>query len=943
MQYPLLSLSASAGSGKTYQLTMRYLELLLLGAKPSNILTLTFTRKAAQEMEERIIHKIKELYINKTNRDYIKNLEFISISNEQEWETLQNKIDKVYHTFLREDLKITTIDAFFQKILKSFCWYVGVEYDFNIQEDHLDSICEFFLNNLDNSLFDEILEVCYSKRQTLDSILKLCIFLDAFKENLSKELFVRTFMESQNIKTDYKAQAMEAANAIRKTYADYCGEVAESLKFNDFESLLDKGKTWLSKEKLSDYKRDKFSKVPFNNEEFLHLKESICNAFIQEESQYLESLYKIFHCFLEAKESYYKRNNCLSFNAVASKVYMLLHNDLISKDFLYFRLDSTLSHILIDEFQDTSILQYEILKPLIDEIKSGIGQKNFLRSFFYVGDVKQSIYRFRGGNPKLFEIAAKDMHKHNLDSNYRSARNIVEFVNHTFKDCIPNFIPQIPKSSTQGFVCVKECEGESLYQEIVESLKVLKAKGAQDEDITILCFNNDTIVELAQFLQKEHFKVVIEASAKLINHNEVRAIINLLQFIHTQNPLFRDSFLMLLGIEVCAKECAKLEDFLQTIQAKQILKQSPAHCILRIMESYCIASLSAKKFLESTLQYTNLEELLSEIKNLALDIVSSDFYGIKLMTIHKSKGLEFENVFVVDKTSRENTQNNAVFFDFQEDDVAIKRIFKNSNKLRQSLDNVYNNALLKEEALKMQDLKNQLYVAFTRAKTTMYIFKLTQKSAFEILNLNATTWGDCAIPFAKNIMTDKKADFCKILEHKYSLENLGRQREIYTQEQDEKEVLEADLGVRYSLQSTYYGIALHFAMEQKLKQQINDSILLEILHNKFGFYLELRSLEKILHRANLLLKNENFIEIVAKGKVKCEIPFLSNGKQKRLDLLILGKNEAWIVDYKSGAPRDSHAVQVREYVECVSEILHKKTHGYILYNSEQEGKLVEIT
>ena len=235
-------------------------------------------------------------------------------------------------------------------------------------------------------------------------------------------------------------------------------------------------------------------------------------------------------------------------------------------------------------------------------------------------------------------------------------------------------------------------------------------------------------------------------------------------------------------------------------------------------------------------------------------------------------------------------------FSFMRFQLARCAIFKNSNKLRQSLDNVYNNALLKEEALKMQDLKNQLYVAFTRAKTTMYIFKLTQKSAFEILNLNATTWGDCAIPFAKNIMTDKKADFCKILEHKYSLENLGRQREIYTQEQDEKEVLEADLGVRYSLQSTYYGIALHFAMEQKLKQQINDSILLEILHNKFGFYLELRSLEKILHRANLLLKNENFIEIVAKGKVKCEIPFLSNGKQKRLDLLILGKNEAWIVE-----------------------------------------------
>ena len=941
MQYPLLSLSASAGSGKTYQLTMRYLELLLLGAKPSNILTLTFTRKAAQEMEERIIHKIKELYENKANRDYIKNLEFIGIKNEQEWKVLQSKIDTVYHAFLREDLKITTIDAFFQKILKSFCWYVGVEYDFKIQEEHLDSICEIFLNNLEDSLFDEILEVCYAKRQTLDSILKLCVFLDAFKETLNKELFIRTFVESQNIKTDYKAQAMEAANSLKQTYVDYFGVVAKSLQFTDFESLLEKGQTWLTKEKLSDYRSDKFSKVPFNDEDFTRLKDSICNVFIQEESQYLESLYRIFESFLQAKESYYKQNHCLSFNAVASKVYTLLHQDLISKDFLYFRLDSTLSHILIDEFQDTSILQYEILKPLIDEIKSGIGQKNFPRSFFYVGDVKQSIYRFRGGNPKLFEIAAKDMHKHNLDSNYRSARNIVEFVNQTFKDCIPNFIPQIPKSNTQGFVCVKECESEKLYQEIVESLKELKAKGAKDEDITILCFHNDVVVELAQFLQQEHFKVVIDTSAKLINHNEVRAIINLLQFIHTQNPLFRDSFLMLLGIEVCAKECAKLEDFLQTMQAKQNQKQTPAHYILSAMELYRIASLSAKKFLEASLQYASLEELLSEVENLALDIVSSDFYGIRLMTIHKSKGLEFENVFVIDKTSKGNTQRNAVFFEFKEDDVGVKRIFKSGNKLRQSLDKAYCNALLKEEVLKMQDLKNQLYVAFTRAKTTMHIFKLTKASAFEILNLSAQTWGDVCVGLTKESKESEKVEFCEILEHKQSLENLGRQREICTQEQ-EKEMLETDLEAQYSLQSTYYGIALHFAMEQKLKQQISDSVLLEILYNKFGFYLELQSLEEILQRVNLLVKNENFIAIVAKGKVKCEIPFLSNGKQKRLDLLILGKDEAWIVDYKSGAPRDSHAVQVREYVECVSKILHKKTHGYIFYNREQEGKLVEI-
>ena len=147
MQYPLLCLSASAGSGKTYQLTMRYLNLLFLGAKPSNILTLTFTRKAAQEMEERIIKNIKELYDNKHNREYIKKFEFITIKDEQDWQKWQDKISQIYYEFLREDLKITTIDAFFQRILKNFCWYVGVEYDFALQEDDWDSIVEIFLSD----------------------------------------------------------------------------------------------------------------------------------------------------------------------------------------------------------------------------------------------------------------------------------------------------------------------------------------------------------------------------------------------------------------------------------------------------------------------------------------------------------------------------------------------------------------------------------------------------------------------------------------------------------------------------------------------------------------------------------------------------------------------------------------------------------------------------
>ena len=90
-----------------------------------------------------------------------------------------------------------------------------------------------------------------------------------------------------------------------------------------------------------------------------------------------------------------------------------------------------------------------------------------------------------------------------------------------------------------------------------------------------------------------------------------------------------------------------------------------------------------------------------------------------------------------------------------------------------------------------------------------------------------------------------------------------------------------------------------------------------------------------------MLKNEKLIEILAKGKVKCEIPYLSCGKQKRLDLLVVGEKEAFVVDYKSGLPKESHKLQVREYVESVSAMLRKVTYGYIFY-TQGKGRLVEV-
>ena len=119
---------------------------------------------------------MEKIYQYRNDRDYINKLECISIKDKNDFGKLQEKIHQIYHSFLKEDLKITTIDSFFQRILKSFCWYVGVEYDFEIQSDDREKIIEIFLTNLDNQQLQGILNLCIQRQLRIDSVISFCDF-----------------------------------------------------------------------------------------------------------------------------------------------------------------------------------------------------------------------------------------------------------------------------------------------------------------------------------------------------------------------------------------------------------------------------------------------------------------------------------------------------------------------------------------------------------------------------------------------------------------------------------------------------------------------------------------------------------------------------------------------------------------------------------------------
>ena len=418
-----LALKASAGSGKTFALTVRYISLLLKGATPSSILALTFTNKAANEMGERVFKTLNNL-----GNDEIYLNEISKLSGFSKDEILNRKTSLV-DIYLNSELSIYTIDKFVNKILREFCGYIGVSDDFAIQEDDIENLSYKFLQSLNLEQFEKLIDFSYYESKKFNSIFEL------FKILIEKNEKIETIDIDLKLISLQKELALNIAFKLKEHILN-CPKASDSAKkavdFESFDELLNKGKTWLTKDFSSDSRDFKKCSNEYFEENFQKLKVEITNYYKLRSAYSLSSLYELYTLFRDFKKGYNKNKNYFTFTDISNFVYELLSSK-IDKEFLYFRLDSKYNHILIDEFQDTSLLQFNILKPLIEEVISG-SQESF-KTFFYVGDTKQSIYRFRGGKRELFDYVSSKYNQievEPLNTNYRSSKNIVEFVNSSF-------------------------------------------------------------------------------------------------------------------------------------------------------------------------------------------------------------------------------------------------------------------------------------------------------------------------------------------------------------------------------------------------------------------------------------------------------------------------------------------------------------------------------
>ncbi|WP_187941927.1 RecB-like helicase [Helicobacter pylori] len=924
-----MALKASAGSGKTFALSVRFLALLFKGANPSEILTLTFTKKATAEMKERILDYLKILQKENLESEKEKSQNILKELEEKyhlDPSLVRNSAPKIYQRFLNAEVRISTIDAFFQSILRKFCWFVGLSANFEVNEDtevHQRQLNESFLSALNSEQLEELsafIVQCLSyKSYTSDSILKRLRFLKnklyLFDSNKQEPAFdEKDFLEKLR-SLNNQIQSIETASDRAKT----------AIKCDSFRDFLNSSLTWL--EKKSEYQSFKKlkSEIP--------TLESECEEIENDLKRYYEAketaIFKKFPKFIQLYDNATSKIQALDFDAIKDKVHVLLNGyEEMPAEFFYFRLDSKIAHILIDEFQDTSLNDYKILAPFIDEIKAGIGQAKWHRSVFFVGDVKQSIYAFRGSFSSLFESVSKDFYHDNLEFNHRSAPLIINYVNTIFKKAYQNsptaYLEQkYPKTSqnkhvTEGYVKVSLVadDRELLLNQVLQEAKNLLDHRIDPKDITILCATNKDALEIKNYLQERlsAIRPSTESSARLSQLVESKIIKNALEYALAEEPykpFYKHSVLKLAGY---------LHDDVIALPGFNPKKESVAGFVWKIMEQFKLYEEPAQNCLELAIGCEDANEFLEKLE--AKEIASFNPKGAQIMTIHGSKGMQFPYVIVCERLGKPNSSHaNQLLEEYN--GAELTRLYYRM-KNREVVDKDYARALDKEEAAKDHEETNVYYVAFTRAELGLIVVAKDKKESKnkkmrEQLDLAPLEEGEI-MPV---ISPQKEPLIASVVikPHAY-----GEQVQEIEEEPD------SDYEKNNDQEAINFGIALHKGLEYQYAYNIPKQSVLEYLNYHYGFYgLDHQALEESLE----LFENDAEIQALFKNHaLKGEAAFLFQGVVSRIDVLLWDRGQnLYVLDYKSSQNyQQSHKAQVSHYAEFLrTQAPHFKIQAGIIY------------
>ncbi len=900
---PYLALSAAAGSGKTFALSVRYISLLFMGESPSSILAATFTNKAAAQMRQRVVDSLRNLGENEAchNEAF---LEAVLTETGLSRDELFKKQPEVLARFLSSGSHIVTLDSFFVSILRSSSLELGLEPDFATKEQGVERLKRDFLdearaNGALLSLVKLAIDIEDRRFGKMFDLMLDFYRVDPLLPSLDCELCNMAVVEEEveRHRADLERLVRESGASQTAVNNFVPRSIKEMFRRDIFQksSLLE----------ARNYKKY-VEKNPYMDEVFLRLKEALGRWAKAKEAVVLHHLFDIYTYYKNAHISSAKSTRVLSFDDLSYFTYRLLYES-ISKEFLYFKLDSRFKHILLDEFQDTSTLQFLLLKPLIDEIFAGDGQSDF-RSFFYVGDTKQSLYRFRGGVEELFDKVAKDYGVDILpmDTNYRSAKNVVEQVNHWFGGRMKDYVPQKSREgASEGYVEV--VESEELIDEAVKQARRLLDLGVNVDDIAFLVSTNKDGQMLQEACQYEGIEVLLKTSSSLKNMPQIAALVAMTAYLFYGEKIDAQAMLEKVGKSLDEVDLSWFSAFM-----------SPLQVVDRLVREfgYFDNDLNVLKLLEFASNYNDIPTFIEEFETSSIAVASNTVHGAKIMTIHGSKGLEFAYVILLDKLTRKHTDKSALLYHYDENLHIDKILYR--TKGRENFDTEYAAIMQERKIASEKDSMNLLYVALTRAVEGMIVIRKPKDSIFDILGMLPMRVGRLQMKNETLKMTNDEVQ----TEQAVVIHHYGTQETPETQEDEEKDD-----------EAILFGTALHYALEMLgAFDEASVTIAMIAVQNRYGQQLNGVQLEEIEKRVKALILEPAFQELLPDANIRKEQSLSFHGELKQIDLLLEYDTYNLVIDYKSSKKYSlKHQQQVGYYKKAIRDITKKRTEGMIVY------------
>ncbi len=444
---------ASAGSGKTYTLTNRFIERLLAGEDPSGMLATTFTRAAAGEILHRVLGRLSAAVINDQSLNDLGNaINNPRLTHEQCAEILTNLTNQLHR------LSIMTIDSFFSRLAGSFSFELGLPMQYRLlEEDEDEHLKELSVDEAINACSsDEMVELLRSlqgdriQMQTHSAIMRsvkagynMYLATNADPSPWNSIQPVGESMDDPDLDAacEQLAQAqipLTKAGAPNQKWTKAQSRCLEFIQNRDWDSFVKGGLGKPIVQSMDSVDVPTFSKIEFTDEllEILwpivqHARHVLSSDHINRTHAVFKLMARFDHAYRNAKMA----SGQLSFDDPPR----LLNESQVTGDLehLYYRLDASIRHVMLDEFQDTSMPQFKLLEPILDELLS---QNEDGRSVFVVGDIKQSLYTWRQAEPALLGAMTErwdTFEQESLAKSWRSSPIVLDLVNAVFGD-LPN-------------------------------------------------------------------------------------------------------------------------------------------------------------------------------------------------------------------------------------------------------------------------------------------------------------------------------------------------------------------------------------------------------------------------------------------------------------------------------------------------------------------------